>query len=133
MNTHIYLTLNSYRIKARNFENPPVDISQKTYEFIKNIKEIKDNNLPIEQTGKHFDFRSETHKNALVKHNINRVVSLYLNYLGVLRVNPISSHLSGKDFDLEYPHVFHKNYKLASPFIIRSEMSRDLKDNSNIR
>ena len=121
------------RIKARNFLNPPIDISKKTYEFIKHVKSIHAVNQSQETVSRHSDKLREGIKDMMIKQHTDKIVGIYFNYIGVLRINPISGDVSGPQFDLDRPNVFHKDYKFAQPFLIRTELSKDLKDNANFK
>jgi hypothetical protein len=121
------------RIKARNFENPPVDVARKSMDFVAHVKAIRDGTAEHEKTGRHADKVAEGFKEAMVRVNLEQVVSLYFHHLGVLRVNPLNRHLSARDYDLEHPHIFHKDYELGRAFIVRSEATKDLKDNMNFK
>lgn len=121
------------RIKARNFENPPIDIAKKSYDFITHVKAVRDGNVDQEKTGRHSDKVGEAFKEQIVKMHFDQIVSLYYHNLGVLRVNPISSDLQPKDYDKDHPEVFHKDYQLGKGFIIRSETTKDLKNNMDFK
>jgi len=121
------------RIKARNFENPPVDITKRSMEFIQNLKDITEGTKEQEKSSRHTDVSNEKIREYIVRGNIDRVTSIYFNYLGVLRVNPLAHPIGTKDYDMDRPHIFHKDYTLGGGFIIRSETSKNLKDNMNFK
>ena len=121
------------RIKARNFENPPIDISKKTIQFVKKLKEIERGEKVMEKGERHSNKVGEYFRDYMVKAHLDKLVSLYYHHLGVLRVNPLKRTYTPKDFDLERPHIFHKDYKLDGGFIIRSDSTKDLKDNMNFK
>lgn len=121
------------RVKARNFENPPIDISKRTIEFVRNLKELKNAAEPKVKSDRHSDKVGEFFKEEMVKKHLDKVVTLYYHYLGVLRVNPINKSYTPKDFDLDHPYIFHKDYELGKAFVIRTESTKDLKDNMNFK
>ena len=121
------------RIKWRNLENPPVDIIKKSMDFVTHIKGIKDSHQTQEKSGRHANKAEEAFKEKQLMLHINQIVGLYYQNLGMLRVNPISSYLSAKDFDIEHPFVFFKGYSFGPAYILRSETSKCLKDNMNFK
>jgi hypothetical protein len=121
------------RIKGRNFENPPVDISKKSIDFINLARDISNVNREQDKVERHSNKGIEKMKDIILKKNIDSIASLYFNQLGVLRVNPLKQTIKAKDFDWEHPHIFYKDYSLGPGYIIRSELTKDLKDNMNFK
>mmetsp|Transcript_18479 Transcript_18479/g.16352 ORF Transcript_18479/g.16352 Transcript_18479/m.16352 type:complete len:137 (-) Transcript_18479:13-423(-) len=120
-------------IKARNLLNPPIDISKKTIEFVSNLKEIEESTKLQDKSERHTNKLWGNLQEAVVKAHLDKIHSLYYHHIGMMRVNPLKRNYTPKDFDCDRPHIFHKDYKLDSGFIIRSESTKDLKDNMNFK
>ena len=105
----------------------------KSIDFVSHIKEIKDSHQRQEKSGRHANKLDEEFKDKQLRVHFDLIVSLYYHNLGMLRVNPLSSFLQPKDFDLDHPFVFFKDYSFGPAYVLRSETSKWLKDNMNFK